>query len=97
MAQVSSITSGEAATGWIVRVGDFPVSQSAGADAVAAATGAFVNDAPRYLQSTGSVLAREGRVIVTGYPSGAIGRLVPDDVIGLIKYMREHAAEEQAA
>jgi hypothetical protein len=61
------------------------------------ATGAFVNDEPRYLQSTGFVLDREGRVIVSVYSSGAIGRLVPEDVIGLIKYVREHEAEEQAA
>jgi hypothetical protein len=26
------------------------------------------------------------------YSSGAIGRLVPDDVIGLVRYLREHAA-----
>jgi hypothetical protein len=38
-----------------------------------------------------------GRVIVSVYSSGAIGRLVPEDVIGLIKYVREHEAEEQAA
>lgn len=76
---------------------EFPVGHDADADAVAAATGAFVNDAPRYLQSTGFVLDPEGRVIVSAYSSGAIGRLVPEDVIGLIKYVREHEAEEQAA
>jgi hypothetical protein len=26
------------------------------------------------------------------YSSGAIGRLVPEDVTGLIRYVREHAA-----
>jgi alkyl hydroperoxide reductase subunit AhpC len=41
--------------------------------------------------------ATGGRVIVSVYSSGAIGRLVPEDVIGLIKYVREHEAEEQAA
>jgi peroxiredoxin len=75
---------------------DFPVGHSADADAIAAATGAF-NDEPRYLQSTGFVLDREGRVIVSVYSSGAIGRLVPEDVIGLVKYVREHEAHEQAA
>ena len=73
------------------------MSADADADAVAAATGAFVNDEPRYLQSTGFVLDPEGRVVVSVYSSGAIGRLVPGDVIGLIKYVREHEAEEQAA
>jgi NAD(P)-dependent dehydrogenase (short-subunit alcohol dehydrogenase family) len=75
----------------------FPVGHDADADVVAAATGAFVNDEPRYLQSTGFVLDPEGRVIVSVYSSGAIGRLVPEDVIGLVKYVREHEAQEQAA
>lgn len=35
--------------------------------------------------------AAGGRVIVSVYSSGAIGRLVPDDVTGLIRYVREHA------
>jgi peroxiredoxin len=71
----------------------FPV----GHDAVAAATGALVNDQPRYLQTTGFVLDPEGRVIVSVYSSGAIGRLVPEDVIGLVKYERDHPDHEQAA
>jgi hypothetical protein len=31
-------------------------------------------------------------VIVSVYSSGAIGRLVPDDVLGLVRYITEHAA-----
>ena len=69
----------------------FPVGHSADARAVAAATGAFVNDDPLYLQSTGFVLDLTARVIVSVYSSGAIGRLVPDDVTGLVRYIREHA------
>jgi hypothetical protein len=30
--------------------------------------------------------------IVSVYSSGAIGRLLPEDVIGLVRYLREHAA-----
>lgn len=70
----------------------FPVGHSADARAIAAATGAFVNDAPEYLQSTGFVLDPGGRVVVSVYSSGAIGRLVPEDVIGLIRYLRESSA-----
>ena len=55
-------------------------------------TGAFVNEDPLYLQSTGFVLDPAGRVIVSVYSSGAIGRFVPDDVIGLVSYLREHSA-----
>ena len=30
----------------------------------------------------------DGKVIVSVYSSGAIGRLVPEDVAGLVKYVR---------
>jgi peroxiredoxin len=70
----------------------FPVGHSADAGTVAAATGAYVNDEPRYLQSAGFVLAPDGTVRVTVYSSDAIGRLVPDDVAGYIRYLTEHAA-----
>jgi hypothetical protein len=69
----------------------FPVGHSDDAAAIAHATGAFINPAPPYLQSTGFVLDPGGRVIVSVYSSGAIGRLVPQDVIGLAGYLREHA------
>ena len=69
----------------------FPVGHSADARAVAQITGAFVNPDPVYLQSTGFVLDPAGRVVVSVYSSGAIGRLVPEDVIGLVRYLREHA------
>jgi peroxiredoxin len=64
----------------------FPIGHSADARAVAAATGAFVNPDPAYLQSTGFILDPNSRVVVSVYSSGAIGRLVPDDVIGLARY-----------
>jgi peroxiredoxin len=69
----------------------FPVGYGAAAAAVASLTGAFVNPDPVYLQSTGFVLDPTGNVIVSVYSSGAIGRLVPDDVIGLVRYLREHS------
>jgi hypothetical protein len=66
---------------------EFPVGHSADARAIASATGAFVNTDPLYLQSTGFVLDPIGRVIVSVYSSGPIGRLVPGDVIGLVRYL----------
>ena len=69
----------------------FPLGHGADARAVAALTGAFVNEDPLYLQSAGFVLDPQGKVIVDVYSSGAIGRLMPDDVIGLVRYLREHA------
>jgi peroxiredoxin len=70
----------------------FPVGYGADAPAIATLTGAFVNPDPVYLQSTGFVLDPAGKVVVSVYSSGAIGRLVPDDVAGLVRYVREHAA-----
>jgi peroxiredoxin len=69
----------------------FPVGYGADAAGVAALTRAFVNPDPVYLQSTGFVLDPAGKVVVSVYSSGAIGRLVPDDVVGLVRYLREHA------
>ena len=71
----------------------FPVGYGADARAVAELTGAFVNPDPVYLQSTGFVLDPAGRVAVSVYSSGAIGRLVPEDVVGMVRYLREHSAE----
>jgi peroxiredoxin len=72
----------------------FPVGGSADARSISAQTGAFINDDPLYLQSTGFVLGPDGRVIVSVYSSGPIGRLVPDDVIGLVRYVQERDAAD---
>jgi peroxiredoxin len=74
----------------------FPVGYGADAPAVAALTGAFVNPDPVYLQSTDFVLDPAGNVVVSVYSSGAIGRIVPDDVIGLVRYLREHSPAAKA-
>jgi peroxiredoxin len=71
---------------------EFPVGYGADAHALAAATGAFVHEDPLYVQSTGFVLDPDGRSVVSVYSSDAIGRLVPEDVVGLVRYLREHAA-----
>jgi peroxiredoxin len=68
----------------------FPIGYGADADAIAGLTGAFVNPEPRYLQSTGFLLTPEGKVAVSVYSSGAIGRLVPDDVVGMVRYLSTH-------
>jgi peroxiredoxin len=70
----------------------FPVGHSADAQAVHEAVGAFVNADPEYLESTGFVLDPAGRVLVSVYSSAAIGRLVPDDVVGLVRYVSDRAA-----
>ncbi len=69
----------------------FPVGHSADIDEVAAATGAYTNESPRHLQSTGFVLAPDGTVLTAVYSSGAIGRLVAEDVAGLVTYAKAHS------
>jgi peroxiredoxin len=64
----------------------YPVGHSADADAVAALVGSYTNEHPKHLQSTGFVLAPDGTLVCAVYSSGAIGRLVPDDVAGLAAY-----------
>ena len=58
------------------------------ARAVSVATGAFVNDDPVFLQATGFVLNPEGRIVTDIYSNGAIGGLPPDDVLGLVRYLK---------
>ncbi len=75
----------------------FPVGFGADADAVAAATGAFVNDNPHYLQSTGFVVDPNGAIVTAVYSSRAIGRLAPDDVAGFVSWLKSKARETAQA
>jgi peroxiredoxin len=75
----------------------FPVAYGADARAVSAASGAFVNDDPVYLQATGFVLNPEGRIVTAVYSTGAIGRLMPDDVPGLVRYVKSSAKNRGTA
>lgn len=70
----------------------FPVGHSADVEEVHGALGAFTAPDMRYLQSTGFVLDPAGQVVVSVYSSGPIGRLMPDDVIGLIRYLADSAS-----
>jgi hypothetical protein len=55
-----------------------------------------VNDDPVFLQSTGFVLDPEGNVVVSVSSSGAIARLAPEDVAGLIRSVRDQASSLSA-
>jgi peroxiredoxin len=74
----------------------FPVGCGADADRIAEATGAYTNANPKYLQSTGFVLDPNGTIVTAVYSSGAIGRLMPDDVAGLVRYIKSHQPEAAA-
>ena len=67
-----------------------PIGYGADATAISAVTGAFVDSEDGYLQSTGFLLDPSGEVAISVYSSGAIGRLVPEDVVGMLRYLRKH-------
>lgn len=69
----------------------FPVGHSADADKIASLTGAYTNATPHYLQTTGFLLAPDGRILNAVYSSGPIGRLVAEDVIGMVTYLKSKA------
>ena len=69
----------------------FPVGHSAAADKVASITGAYTNESPRYLQATGFLLAPDGKILNAVYSSGPLGRLVAEDVIGMVAYLKSKA------
>ncbi len=74
----------------------FPVGHSADADAVRAATGAFVNPSPHYLQPAGFVLSPDGTVKAAVYATSAIGRMLAKDVVGFVGYLKSVAAKAAA-
>jgi hypothetical protein len=63
-------------------------STDADARAVSAVTGAVVNDKPVCLQATGFILDSDGRIVTAVYSTRAIGRLMPDDVLGFIRHLK---------
>ena len=73
----------------------FPVGYGASVERTASALGTFYDPSPShttpYLQSTGFVLAPGGKVVTSVYSSGAIGRLVWQDVLGLVQYIKSHS------
>jgi peroxiredoxin len=76
---------------------NFPVGFGVRADEISAATGAYVADGATYLQSTGFVLDKTGRILTAVYSSGAIGRLVPEDVAGFVRYIDSQETANTAA
>lgn len=68
----------------------FPVLYGASPAPTAKTFGAYMdkNAYGTYVNSTDFILQPNGRIAVAVYSSGAIGRIVPDDALGLIKYMQ---------
>jgi peroxiredoxin len=69
----------------------FPLGYGADARSLADLTGAYLSSDGSYLESTGFVLDPDGRIFTSVYSSNAIGRLLPEDIVGFIKHMQEAA------
>jgi hypothetical protein len=60
-------------------------------DCQVAQAAACTSDSPRYLQATGFLLAPEGKILNAVYSSGPLARLVAEDVIGMVAYLKSKA------
>lgn len=68
----------------------FPVLYGANPASTAKRFGAYMdkNAHGTYVNSTDFILQPDGAIAVAVYSSGAIGRIVPDDAFGYIKYVQ---------
>jgi len=55
----------------------------------AAALGAFYEERRNILQSTGFVVKPDRTIVVSQYSSGPIGRLIWQDVLGLVQFYKK--------
>jgi peroxiredoxin len=69
----------------------FPVGYGLDLKATAATLGAFYDERRGVLQSTGFVIKPDQTIAVAQYSSGPIGRLVWQDVLGLVQHYKKQA------
>lgn len=71
----------------------FPIAYGLPVKETAEIIGAFYDAAPThtapYIHSTGFLVSPEGKVVVSVYSSGAIGRLVWQDVLTMVQYNKK--------
>lgn len=68
---------------------EFPVGYALDPAYAAGALGCYLGGDDAFVQATGFVLRPGGRVELAVYSSGAVGRLVAADVLGLVEYVRQ--------
>ena len=69
----------------------FPVGHGLPLKETAATLGAFYEQKRGFLQATGFVVKPDWTIAVSQYSSGPIGRLVWQDVLGLVQFYRKQA------
>ena len=71
----------------------FPVAHGLDAKDFSSKTGAFYDD-KGFVHATGFLLNRDGKIMVSAYSTGSIGRLTPEDCLGLITFLQAEQTEE---
>lgn len=69
----------------------FPVGYGIPLKDTAATLGAFYEDRRGFLQATGFVIKPDKTIAVAQYSSGPIGRLVWQDILGLVQFYKKQA------
>jgi len=69
----------------------FPVGYGLDLKATAATLGAFYEERRGFLQSTGYLIRPDATIAVAQYSTGPIGRLVWQDVLGLVQHYKKPA------
>lgn len=72
---------------------EFPVAYGLDPVSTRDTLGTYLGDDDGFIQASGFVLGPGGRTMLAVYSSGAVGRLVAADVLGLIGYARKQEEE----
>lgn len=67
----------------------FPVGYGLPMKETASALGAFYEERRNILQATGFVMKSDKTIVVSQYSSGPIGRLVWQDILGLVQFYKK--------
>ena len=67
----------------------FPVGYGLPMRETASALGAFYEERRNILQATGFVMKPDKTIVVSQYSSGPIGRLVWQDILGLVQFYKK--------
>jgi peroxiredoxin len=67
----------------------FPVLYGLDARETMATIGGYINEEPLFLHPSGFILRPDGTIVLLVQSSGAIGRLVANDTVGLIQHYQK--------
>jgi peroxiredoxin len=66
----------------------FPIAYGLDAKIISRLTGCFYEKEKEYLQPTGIIIRPDKTIEIAVYSTGAVGRFVAQDVLGVVKYYK---------